>query len=114
MENICWGAPIIPGKLEQWQRFNEEMQGPRREEHSASRREMGIRREVVSLMRTPDGEFVSLYHEADDLAEAFHVLATSQSPYLQWFRNEIADIHGLSPEMLLGPPPAELIMDWRA
>ena len=56
---------------------------------------------------------MSLYHEADDLAKAFHVLATSDSPYLQWFRQEIAEIHGLSPEMLLGAPPSRLIMDWR-
>ena len=46
MENLCWGAPILPGKLEQWHRFNDEVQGPRREEHAASRREMGIHREV--------------------------------------------------------------------
>jgi Family of unknown function (DUF6176) len=113
MENLCWGAPILPGKLEQWHRFNDEMQGPRREEHAASRREMGIHREVVSLMETPDGQFVSLYHEADDLAKAFHVLATSDTPYLRWFRKEVAEIHGLSAEMLLGPPPSRLIMDWR-
>jgi hypothetical protein len=74
MENLCWGAPILPGKLEQWHRFNDEMQGPRREEHAASRREMGMHREVVSLMETPDGQFVSLYHGADDLAKAFPAL----------------------------------------
>jgi hypothetical protein len=74
---------------------------------------MGIHREVVSLMETPDGQFVSLCHEADDLAKAFHVLATSDTPYLRWFREEVAGIHGLSAEMLLGPPPSRLIMEWR-
>jgi hypothetical protein len=113
MENLCWGAPILPGKLEQWHRFHDEMQGARREEHAASRREMGIHREVVSPMETPDVAFVSLYHEAEGLGKAFHVLATSESPYLQWFRKQIAEIHGLTPEMLLGPPPSKLIMDWQ-
>jgi hypothetical protein len=41
------------------------------------------------------------------------VLATSESPYLQWFRKQIAEIHGLTPEMLLGPPPSKLMMDWQ-
>jgi len=113
MENLCWGAPILPGKLEQWHRFNDEMQGPRHEEHVASRREMGIHREVVCLMDTPDGAFVSLYHEAEDLGKAFQVLATSETPYLQWFRLQIGEIHGLTSEMLLGPPPSKLIMDWQ-
>jgi Family of unknown function (DUF6176) len=113
MQNLSWAAPILPGKLEAWHSFNEEMQGPRRAEHDASRREMGVHREVVSLMQTPMGDFVCLYHEADDLAKAFRVLATSESPYLQWFRQKALEVHGLTPEMLMGPPPAELKFDWK-
>ncbi len=79
MQNLSWAARILDGRLEAWREFNDEMQA-RRDEHSASRREMGVHREVVSLMRTPAGDFVCLYHEADDLAKAFHVLATSESP----------------------------------
>ncbi|HXQ74920.1 MAG TPA: DUF6176 family protein [Acidimicrobiales bacterium] len=110
MQNLSWAAPILPGKLDAWHRFNDEMQS-RADEHSASRKEMGIHREVVSLMPTPAGDFVCLYHEADDLAQAFHVLATSDSPYLQWFRQKCFEIHGLTPETLAGPPPAELTFD---
>ena len=113
MQNLSWAAAILPGKLDDWHRFNDEMQGPRRAEHDGSRKEMGIHREVVSLMETPMGAFVCLYHEADDLAEAFRILATSESPYLQWFRERALEIHGLTPEMLLGPPPAELKFDWK-
>jgi hypothetical protein len=113
MQNLSWAAPILPGKLDAWHRFNREMQGPRRHEHDQSRKEMGIHREVVSLMHTPAGDFVCLYHEADDLAAAFHVLATSDTPYLQWFRANLAEIHGITPDMLDGPPPAELMFDWR-
>jgi hypothetical protein len=64
-------------------------------------------------MQTPMGDVVCLFHEADDLAKAFRVLATSESPYLQWFRQQALDIHGLTPEMLLGPPPSELMFDWK-
>jgi ketosteroid isomerase-like protein len=113
MQNLSWAAPILPGKLEAWHRFNDEMH-ERHEEHTESRRDMGMHREVASLMHTPAGDFVCLYHEADDLAKAFQVLGTSQMPYLRWFREQLADIHGLSPEMLTGPPPAEVRFDWSA
>ena len=112
MQNISWAAPILPGKLDAWRWFTDEIHA-RIDEHAESRRGMGLHREVASLMSTPAGDFVCLYHEADDLAKAFHVLATSDSPYLQWFRQNLIELHGLTPEMLQGPPPAELKMDWQ-
>jgi hypothetical protein len=112
MENLSWAVPILPGKLDAWHAFNDEMQS-RWDEHTASRREMGVHREVVSLMDTPVGPLVCLYHEADDLAAAFRILATSESPYLVWFREKGREIHGLTAEMLLAPPPAEVKIDFR-
>jgi hypothetical protein len=112
MENLTWVAPILPGQLDAWYRFNDEMQA-RWDEHTASRQEMGVHREVASLMRTPAGDFVCLYHEADDLARAFAVLGTSTTPYLTWFRHQGLELHGLTAQMLSGPPPAELTFDWR-
>lgn len=112
MQCLTWAAPIVPGKLDDWHRFNDEMHA-RWDEHAASRQEMGMTREVASLMQTPGGDFVCLYHEADDLGHAFKVLATSESPYLVWFRENLIAIHGLTPEMLEGPPPAEVKLDWK-
>jgi len=113
MQNLSWAAPILPGKLDAWEAFNAEMQGARIDAHTASRHEMGIHREVASLMRTPNGDFVCLYHEADDLEKAFRILATSDDPYLVWFRERALEIHGLTAEMLAGPPPAEVKFDWQ-
>jgi hypothetical protein len=112
VECITWFAPIAPGKLEAWKDFDEQMRGPRRAEHDASRRRMGMNREVASLMQTPQGDFVCLFHEADDLGAAFRMLAESQEPYDVWFRENLVDLHGLTPDMLQGPPPAQLGMDY--
>jgi hypothetical protein len=73
-------APILPGKLEAWKKFGEEINGPRRAEHDASRRRLGVTREVASLMQTPQGDFVCVFHEADDLAVVFRGFAESQDP----------------------------------
>ena len=78
MEYITWTAPILPGKTEAWRAFTAEIDGARREEHARSRRRMGLHREVASLMSTPQGDFVCLYHEADDLGRMFREIATSQ------------------------------------
>jgi hypothetical protein len=114
MECITWFAPILPGKLDAWKAFDAEMTGPRRTEHEASRRRMGVTREVASLMQVPQGDFVCLFHEAEDLAKAFGVLATSDDPYNEWFRARIIELHGITPQMLQGPPPATLFLDYRA
>lgn len=75
---------------------------------------MGVTREVASLMQVPQGDFVCLFHEAEDLAKAFGLLATSDGPYDQWFRASLIDLHGLTPKMLQGPPPATLCIDYQA
>ncbi|MET4097121.1 hypothetical protein [Arthrobacter sp. UYCu712] len=114
MECITWFAPILPGKLDEWKALDEEMKGPRREEHARSRERMGVTREVASLMQTPGGDFVCLFHEADDLAKAFRTLATSEDPFDVWFRERLVSLHGLTAEMLQGPPPAKVYFDYRA
>ena len=114
MECITWLVPILPGKLDEWKAMIEEIKGPRREELGRSMKGMGIVREVVSLMQTPQGDFVCLFDEAEDLAKAFRTLATSDDPFDVWFREQVVNIHGLTPEMLAGPPPSTLYIDYRA
>jgi hypothetical protein len=114
MECITWFAPILPGKLEAWKALDAEMSGARAAEHKRSRERMGITREVASHMQTPQGDFVCLFHEAENLAKAFETLATSEDPYDVWFREHLVELHGLTAEMLQGPPPAQLTFDYKA
>lgn len=46
MAVIAFAAPILPGKLEAWMRFTQEMLGARRQDYEASRRRLGITREA--------------------------------------------------------------------
>ena len=73
----------------------------------------GVAREVASLMHTPQGDFVCLFHESEDLAKAFQTIATSQDPFDVWFREHLASVHGLTAEMLQGPLPAEVFFEYR-
>lgn len=112
MERVTWLAPILPGKLDEWKALVEEVKGPRREELARSYKQAGIVREVVSLMQTPQGDFACLFHEAEDLAKAFRTIATSGDAFDVWFREHLASVHGLTAEMLQGPPPAEVFFEY--
>ena len=90
------------------------MKGPRRAEHEASRRRLGMTREVASLMSTPEGDFVCLYHESDDLAKCFQLLAESTEPFDIWFKEQIAGdprAHAGDARRAL---PATLALDYQA
>ena len=112
MESITWFTPILPGKRDEWKAMEEEINGPRREELVRSYKRAGMAREVASVMHTPQGDFVCLFQEAEDLAKAFQTLAASTDPFDVWFRGHLASVHGLTAEMLQGPPPAEVFFEY--
>lgn len=114
MESITWFAPILPGKLEEWKSLIEEIHGPREADHRRSRERIGLTREVVSHMETPQGDFVCLFHEGEDLTRSFQEVANSDDPHDQWFREKIQAVHGITPDMLQGPLPATLHFDYKA
>jgi hypothetical protein len=112
MQSITWFTPILPGKLEEWKAMVAEINGPRRDDLARSYKRAGVAREVTSLMHTPQGDFVCLFQESEDLAKAFRTFATSQDPFDVWFREHVASVHGLTAEMLQGPLPAEVVFQY--
>ncbi|NKX56356.1 DUF6176 family protein [Arthrobacter mobilis] len=113
MESITWFAPILPGKVEAWKEFVEELKGPRKEEYEASFQRNGMNREVASLMQTPQGDFTCFFQEAESIAKVAENFATSQEPYDVWFREKVNELHGITPEMLQGSLPATVYLDHR-
>jgi Family of unknown function (DUF6176) len=114
MASIGTAFPIIPGKTEQWKRFSQEMAGSRRSDYEASRKRLGVTREVAYLQQTPQGDLAVIYIEAQDIQRVFQGLGSSQEPFDVWFRQQSKEIHSLD----LSQPPAgplpEAIVDWRA
>ena len=113
MQSIAFVAPVLPGKKEVdraamiscWR-------GERREQHQASRLQLGITREATFIQSTPNGDVAIVYWEADSVEAAFKGVATSGLPFDQWFRELIREVHGLNAED--GFPPPEQVMDFRA
>ena len=84
--------------------------GARKEAHQDARRRAGIVREAVWIQPAPGGDLAVVYLEADDLATAFRILATSPEPFDRWFRDHVHQVHGI----VLGRerPTPELVLDF--
>ena len=113
---VAFGSafPILPGKLEQWTQFSKEMAGPRHSEYVASRKRLGVTREVAYHQQTPQGDLAVVYVEAEDLQKLFAGFATSQDPFDVWFVEQVKEIHGVDFRQPPAGPLPEAIVDWRA
>lgn len=95
-QSIAFAIPLLPGTtdldraelLACWT-------GDRAAEHRASRARHGISREATWIQSTPGGDMAIVLLESDDLAAAFHGLATSADPFDAWFRTHLAAVHGI-------------------
>ena len=105
MASTASAIPILPGKLEAWQRFIAELRGVRHTEHMASRQRLGVTTERAYLQQTPQGDLAIIYIDAEDLGQVFQGLATSQDPFDVWFREQVLEAHGWD---MTGPPPGPL------
>jgi hypothetical protein len=107
-------APILPGQLETWRRFNQETLGTWGEAHARTNERAGITVERAWLQQTPMGDFAIIYMEAEDPSRIFEQLATSNDPYAAWFSEQVLAIHGLDLSQPAAGLPSTLEMDWRA
>lgn len=115
MPQIASAYPILPGKTEAWKQFTQEMSGPRKNEHAASRKRFGIQQETAFLQQTPMGDMAILITDADkDEGELFQALAMSNDPFDVWFREQIKELHGLDVTQPPPGPPPEMHFDYRA
>ena len=103
MEAVGFVVPVLPGKEQADLDWMEEMTGPRREEYEAAWKQLGVTRHAVWHQPTPDGTVAVVYMEADDMQRAMRGVASSDEPFVQWFRERVQDVHGI--DLQSGPPP---------
>src|SRR3954453_11348641 len=113
MTMIAMALPILPDKQAQWRSFVTELQGSRREQFNASRRQMGVR-ERTFMQQTPSGNLTIVTLEGDDPMGAFARFAQGQDEFTRWFLQQVKQVHGVD----LSQPPAgplpELLVDTEA
>ena len=107
MAVMLFAAPILPGKLDTWKAFNNDIKGPRKAAMDAIMKGAGVTRQVASLQQTPHGDFAVVMIEADDPSKFMQAMGTGTDEMAQWFRAQVLDFHGMD---LAAPPPPNEVM----
>ncbi len=113
MQSLGFVLPLLPGMTEvDRAAMTSCWHGERKAAYEDARRRAGITREAVWIQSTPNGDFVVVYTEADDLDAAFKAIATSEEPFDRWFRDHVRQVHGVALEDGFAPPGQ--ILDFRS
>jgi hypothetical protein len=111
MPVTTFAVPVLPGRTDAWKAALTEIKGSRKAEYEESRRRMGVRREVVSLQSTPQGDFVVVFIEASDPSTVIGKYLASDAPFDRWFAEVVLKgVHGVT----AAPPGNETVLDWSA
>ncbi len=112
MAAYAFMLPILPGQEAAERRYIADIEGPRRAEYEATWRQLGVRAERFWHQVTPQGTVEIVYLEFDNQDRLFGELATSDDPFIVWFREQVLAIHGVDLTQPLSGPPNELLYEW--
>ncbi len=120
MPGIVLTFRILPGKVEAWRRFCQEMAGSRSTLYEASRRRLGITRERMALVENAFGAAAVTTFEAQNIGLALGQIISSNLPFDDWYRQQLDELHGVNLtryEQFAQPAPAsqpqELLFEWK-
>ena len=111
MQCVAFAVPLLAGQTEAVRlALASCWAGARKEAYQDARRRAGIIREAVWIQPAPGADVAVVYLEADDLAAAFTILATSAEPFDRWFRGHVRQVHGIAWDEGFTAP--ELVLDF--
>ena len=105
MSSLVITAPIVAGKLDTWNSFISAMLKERRHDYETAIVEGGITRLRVWHQHGPDGlDMAVVLYEGPAPEKFLQRIATSNDDFSIWFREGLAQCHGM--DLSAPPPPA--------
>ena len=96
-------APLAADKLDAWEAWVAELNGPRKAEFDDMNARHGLTEHRAYLQPTPDGNFLVLVIQEGTGGDSFIAdVLSSDHEFDQWFAGSIADLHGFDTS---GPMP---------
>jgi len=105
-------CPILPGKVEAWRRFCQELSGTRRRQYIESRRRLGITAEQVGLLRTAQAAIAVIHIKAARPEQLLRKFIASEQPFDRWFKRRIFELHGVDVSHSLPVLSNEVVFEW--
>ena len=110
MKSLVITAPILPGKLDTWNRFISAMLKDRRQEYDTAIVEGGLTRLRVWHQHGPDeSDLAVVLYEGPAPEKFLHRIATSDDDFSIGFREGLAQCHGMDLSVPPPPPPRQVI-----
>jgi hypothetical protein len=101
--------PVLPGKKDALLQFMKDITGPMKKDFERSRKHLGIKRESWFLQSSPEGDWLLVYMEAEQVARALGDFAVSKDPFEVLQRHNMKEFTGVDMSVpTQGPPPAQL------
>jgi hypothetical protein len=98
-------VPILPGKLDAWRAFIDEVNGPRKAEFDQFNRRYGLTKHEAWCCETPMGPLAVAIHEGPGADSMVPKLAGSTDAFDAWFASKLLELHGMD---LTQPPPGKM------
>ena len=110
MKSLIITAPILPGKLDTWKRFASVMLKERRDDYERAIVEGGVTRLRVWHQHGADGADLAIVLYEGPAPEKFlHRIGTADDDFSTWFREGLAQCHGMDLSQPPPPPAAQVI-----
>ncbi len=105
--------PITEGKEDAARAFAAETIGARKADFDALQARSNITRETWAMQETPMGSFMLVWFEGD-VEKAFGDLASDNSEFATWFREQVKDVTGVDLSAPLPGPVPDVLVDWHS
>jgi hypothetical protein len=113
MSTLLLALPLPPGGAEKFEGFIKQV-NTKLDEHTKSRRSLGVTQEVCAIQDMPDGgKLFILCLGGEDPAKANQLFAESQQAYDRWFKDNAGPIMNANFDQPL-PPISRTVFEWHA
>ena len=89
-----FAVPLLEGKTGAWKAACAEINGANKKLYLASRRNLGITKEIATLQQTPNGDYVVVDLEVSDVNRILGKLPEATDRFSRWFKEAaLRDCH---------------------
>jgi hypothetical protein len=86
---------ILPGKVEAWRRFGQELEGSRLADFEAWCSQCGLHLTGWHLYDTPGGAIIFLQLQIADVVGTLTAITNGEMSFQSWLQQQILTLHGL-------------------
>jgi hypothetical protein len=108
---LPFAFPILPGKTEQLNQYNEQIAGPRSQEYQDVLKKINVERERDYLQKTPNGDFFIGTWEGENPEASLNAFNQINDEFNQWNKQQIKEMSGVDTSDITPETLPELLID---